>query len=546
VDGSLGKAVHDELRGQLFAGLLGALDIWVEASDFISLLEAIDPNSLLDELQESGQRLPRSAEKILRRKGVEGLSLGAGSLGEDVERALRGLEAPWRDLGDALRAMRKGAIIPEEDGEAYLSAARAARAGLEGPKGLKVAAAPTFVARVGDPLGSPFRRSRRPDGDPRRLLGTYHECLRDALSAADAAWEAIFAALARAVAAAGGPQLGEAGELKAMAEEAARLQEKALALLEEGEARKALKVVTKAVEAVPDDPAVLIFALRVANQARNKEEADRLQKVLEQKFPDDPAGLAARAELLVQRGEERAARALLEKALQASPTERSVLELLGGIYLKQREPKRAAEVYRTLAELAPKVPEFLLALARAEGLQDHEDEAIDALQRFARITEMDADRVNKLKADEAFDCLAADPRFDALLAVDLDLLALADSLFREGSKGLYFGDEVPPSKLNNAQKKWLKMEEDETLVFLIDTTMMGRCTDGVAVTDERVIWKDMGCDPESFPLSKLRADRLRNDGGTIRIGKRSLSLVGQPGLADPMLSFLSAVARSNK
>ncbi len=446
-------------------------------------------------------------------------------------------------MDDTLRAMRRGAIIPQDDGDGYLEVALA---GIPGgsSKGPSVRTA-SLAPLVGPPLERPYRRGKSSTRNPRRLLGNYHASLLDALAATDQAWVQVFDAVVRAVDDAGGPALRSGSDLSDQQEEVRRLQEKVLELLGAGETRKAMKVVEKVVAKGHGDAQVLIFALQAANDARAKEEIGRYSDLIEEKFPDDPEGVAARAFAMARRGDERGAVALLERGFEAAPEHRSIREQLTKLYIKRRNYERSLRTARTLAEDYPGVADYQLWEARSHGFLDHEEQCLDALERYLALVDMDTEKVNQVKNDEAFDCLAAEPRFEDLLEVELDLLSLADSIFN-AKPPFYFADEVPAKKLKNARRKWLKMKSDETLVFLIDTTFMGRCTDGVAVTDERVIWKDMGCDSESLRLSRLRATEVKNAQGTIQMGDRTMSLVGQQHLAGPMAQYLTAVARTNK
>ena len=545
LDDALTQAIYADLHDMLFSGLKGALELRAEADDFITMLEAIDAGAVCDEIRSNGDRTPRMVEKLLRRQGHDDVDLGATSLGEEVARALRSTEQPWDEVADAFRTMRRGAIIPQDDGDAYLDAARAAlpsaKVGRKGP----VLRAAGLQAMVGSELGSPFRPGKSSTRNPKRLLGNYHAALRAALGATDEAWVRVFDAVVSAVEGTGGPALRSGQDLSGQQEEVRRLQEKALELIKDGEVRKAMKVVDKAVNAALGDAQVLVFALQAANDARAKEEIGRYSEMLEQKFPDEPDGIAARTFAMARRGDERGAVALLERGLEIAPTHRPIREQLTALHIKQRNYDRALRTARTLAEDFPTVAAYHMWEARAHGFLDHEQPCLDALQRYVDLVDMDSEKVNQVKNDEAFDCLAAEPAFERLLEVELDLLAVADSIFND-TPPFYFSDDIPASKLKNARRKWLKMKNDETLVFIIDTTFMGRCTEGVAVTDERVIWKDMGCDPESLRLDRLKPTKIKNEQGTVHMGRRTLSLVGQQHLAGPMAQFLTAVARTNQ
>ncbi len=537
-DEKLTALVHDDLHDMVFVGLKGALELRAEATDFMALMEALDPKLVEEEIEENAGRLGRLTAKVLRRHHGEGVDLDSDALQAELRPILRSMRGPWDDLDDALRGMRRGAIIPEEEAQEYYAAVMASL------KGVSMSGT-RFKSMLGRPIEG-FRPGKAGTRNPRRMLGNYHKALAEALEATDKAWAEMFDVVVARLRDAGGPKLVGGSKLQDKGEEVEHLRTKALELMEVGEARKALKVIDKARRAAPYDLNVAVAGLEIARKAKNKDEIQRFAEILERDFQDSPESMAARAELAVARGDLKDAAALYENALAAQPNNRGWRQRLVEIYSKLKEHKKVLKHGEPLAEDFPKNPDYQLMVAEAHGYLDHEEEALEYLERYVELVEITEELANKLRQDEAFDCLAANDRFDDLLEIDLDLLALADSIFRADNKTFYFGDEVPPRKLRNAQKAWLHMGDDETLVFLIDTTFMGRCTDGVAVTDERIYWKDMGCDPESYRLSKLRADRIKTSQGTVYIGKRSISLVGQPHLAGPMVQFLTAVARTNK
>lgn len=531
------SSVHGELHDFVFTGLKDALEARTQATTLDAQLEALDPLKVMAEIERRCDQLPRQVGKVLRRQLDQDLKLDHDRLEPEITRHVDRLKPSWQEVEDALDSLREQ-VVPEGDAQAYLEAARTAGGGARSSSGA------SLLGMVGRALEGPFRAGRAPAG-PRRLLSDYHEALRAALQATDEGWKALFGTLADAVARAGGPCLkaGEAGG-SSNREEVARLASKARALLEEHEPRKAMKVVEMGRAIDPKDPQLALLGLRIAIAARQKEEIDRYTALLEQEHPDDPEAIKLRAELLLPGGEAKAI-ALLEKGLSAAPDDRSLKEMLARTAFRQGDYDKALKVLKQLTQEAPREAEFHLLRARAHGFLDQAKGAMDSLKKYVELVTLGEKELADLRADEAFDCLAADDEFDRLLKTQVDLLVIADGLFSSDGKTFYFADEVPSKKLKNAQSKWLDLGDDEELVFVIDTTFLGRCTEGIAVTNERIVWKDLGYEPEQVPLDKIKLDRIKCEDGKVFIGRRSMNLNGQPNLINPLIQFLQAVARTN-
>jgi tetratricopeptide (TPR) repeat protein len=546
-DPVLSRTLHDDLHDFLFSGLKRALEERIQAHDFIDLLRAVDVRSVVEELTRRGDQLPRQLQKVFRRHTEWDPRLDEAELGDEAARLLEPLERRFQAVEEALEAMHKGATIPDEDGALFLADVRTALGAEGAARKLSYPRAPGLLSMVGVPLEGAFRPPTREasPNQPKKLLGAYHGALRNALEACDQAWMALFDRIGELVRAAGGPRLLGSGPIWGKSQELTRLKERAQALLAEGEPRKALKVVEQARAQEPRDASLVVLGLRIALASRQKADCETYVGLLESEFPDDAEGVAARVEFLGERGDPKLLLPLLEKGLSLDPKHRAMRELLLRTRFKQGEYAKVLELLTSFLADHPRESEFLLLRARAHGFLDQEARALEALREYTSATDLNQDALDRLRKDEAFDCLAANEDFDRLLKSSLDLLALADSIFSSDNKTFYFPDEIPAKKLKNAQSSWLELGEDEELVFLIDTTFLGRCTDGVACTNERLIWKDMGCDPEDLALEKLRPDKLRTAEGKVFFGRRSLSLSGQPHLLSPLHQFLLAVARAN-
>jgi hypothetical protein len=72
-----------------------------------------------------------------------------------------------------------------------------------------------------------------------------------------------------------------------------------------------------------------------------------------------------------------------------------------------------------------------------------------------------------------------------------------------GKDHIYVTPDIPEGKRRGAEKKFLKdLGHDEQLIALIDLTVFGRATDGVAILDHRFIHRFLG-DPISIAYAEI-------------------------------------------
>ena len=62
---------------------------------------------------------------------------------------------------------------------------------------------------------------------------------------------------------------------------------------------------------------------------------------------------------------------------------------------------------------------------------------------------------------------------------------------------------MPLNLLANAYKSWVKPDEKETVVALIDTSIWDDAKNGIAFTEKRIIWKEVGASYDSLSYQDL-------------------------------------------
>lgn len=76
---------------------------------------------------------------------------------------------------------------------------------------------------------------------------------------------------------------------------------------------------------------------------------------------------------------------------------------------------------------------------------------------------------------------------------------------------VFTAPQLPLNLLANAYKSWLKPQEKETVVALIDTSLWNDAKNGIALTDKRIIWKEVLVDDNSLSYQDL-SNLLENQG----------------------------------
>jgi hypothetical protein len=72
-----------------------------------------------------------------------------------------------------------------------------------------------------------------------------------------------------------------------------------------------------------------------------------------------------------------------------------------------------------------------------------------------------------------------------------------------GKDNVFIAPNIPPDKLSNALSQYAKVEQEEKVIALIDTTIRGSAKDGIAFTDQRLMWKGMWAEPDFIKYSDI-------------------------------------------
>jgi len=76
-----------------------------------------------------------------------------------------------------------------------------------------------------------------------------------------------------------------------------------------------------------------------------------------------------------------------------------------------------------------------------------------------------------------------------------------------GKDNVFIAPNIPPDKLSNALSQYAKVEEEEKVIALIDTTIRGSAKDGIAFTEKRVMWKTMWAEPDFIDYSDINTSK---------------------------------------
>jgi hypothetical protein len=76
---------------------------------------------------------------------------------------------------------------------------------------------------------------------------------------------------------------------------------------------------------------------------------------------------------------------------------------------------------------------------------------------------------------------------------------------------IFTAPQLPLNLLANAYKSWLKPDEIETVIALIDTSFFDDGKEGIAFTDKRIVWKETWGDSDYLSYRDL-SKRLENQG----------------------------------
>ena len=68
---------------------------------------------------------------------------------------------------------------------------------------------------------------------------------------------------------------------------------------------------------------------------------------------------------------------------------------------------------------------------------------------------------------------------------------------------VFIAPQLPLNLLANAHKSWFKQSENERLIALIDSSFLNDAKEGVAFTDNRIIWEKIFQVPKSISYPEL-------------------------------------------
>jgi hypothetical protein len=79
--------------------------------------------------------------------------------------------------------------------------------------------------------------------------------------------------------------------------------------------------------------------------------------------------------------------------------------------------------------------------------------------------------------------------------------------YTAGKDNVFIAPNIPLDKLSNALSQYAKVEEEEKVIALIDTTIRGSAKDGIAFTEKRVMWKEMWAEPDFIDYSDISSSK---------------------------------------
>jgi len=533
-----------ELRRYLFEPLRESLALRADATTWLAVVRTMDPEAVLEELMGRATRLPARAARGLSGHLSSKVPAPERSLGRRLSRGLaQTLESPIEALGDEEGALiRRGRrYVTPALGATYVQHVHRQQYPPEGvpalPDGVDLSAL----------LGSLPTSLLHADDRGAGLLTRYERALASLLDACDDLFVTVWDSVADGIEGAGGPSLPPGDDLRTLWQQASRDAQQAVLMAERGEREAASAAANRLAEQGPIDPGLLGLALNVAAAVNDKELCGVLCDDLAALAPDEPSLLLPRARGHVCLGESDEALRLLEGARAQLGDPFAARELLLRLLEDQGDVGPALKVVRDLCLDRPDDPALLLRRARLEARAGQGSVALRSLKKLAASPAFDETRLRELWDDPAFVSLRSDGRFEDLVGhSEGDMRRLARRHFATAGSGFYLGDEVPERKLGLAERKWLFLDTGEDLVFFIDTSGRADGSEGVALTETRLIWREGFAPPTMAPLAVLRPEFLRLVGAEIHVGTEILSLARHLRLADALYEMLQELARANE
>ncbi|MBV8652487.1 MAG: PEP-CTERM system TPR-repeat protein PrsT, partial [Alphaproteobacteria bacterium] len=216
--------------------------------------------------------------------------------------------------------------------------------------------------------------------------------------------------------------------------------------------------------------------------------------------PDDPAGIAVKAEVLGQLGKPSGSIDLLKKALTRNPDNPQLLALLSDAYSRNGQPKEAAATLDRLSQVSPRDAATRIQLAQQRFAVGAIDDALGDLA-IARATEKLTPQATSLEIDAL---LKAGRLDDATAAVAELRRAMPDSPVPETYLGVIALRRGGVADARPHFEKALALQPDfaTAAVDLAQTYRAERRFDEARGVYDRILQQQ----PNSVPLLMARAD----------------------------------------
>ncbi|CAN5539844.1 hypothetical protein BH10PLA2_BH10PLA2_11460 [soil metagenome] len=172
----------------------------------------------------------------------------------------------------------------------------------------------------------------------------------------------------------------------------------------------------------PDDPEISALLAEQLLLRRDRIEARKLVEGVLAKKPEHPLAAYVKARLLLDAGDEEAARALLEKALDRKNPNAKVVQILGKLYYESKAFDKAADLYALQHAAEPTENKWLIELGRAYTQLGKRDKLIEVLEQLTLADPDDILQRKKLAGMFAEDGKMAQAERYARQALEIDVL----------------------------------------------------------------------------------------------------------------------------
>ncbi len=216
--------------------------------------------------------------------------------------------------------------------------------------------------------------------------------------------------------------------------------------------------------------------------------------------PDDPAGIAVKAEVLAQIGKPSGSVELLKQALERRPDNPALLGLLSDAYARNGQPKEAAATLDRLSEISPRDPATRIQLAQQRFAVGAVDDALQDLA-IARAAEPLSLQASSLEIDALIKAGRID---DATTAVEDLRRATPDSAVPETYLGVIALNRGGVQAARPHFEKALALQPDfaTAAIDLAQTYRAERRFDEARAIYDRTLQKQ----PNNVALLMARAD----------------------------------------